>query len=189
MRYLTPVLAAAAVILSSTPASADLGDQLHKLLPKDGAIFDSFGISVGISGTTAIIGAAWDSDNGSLSGSAYIFDSISGLQIYKLLPKDGAAGDRFGRSLAISNSIAIVGSYADDDNGKDSGSAYLFDTTTGKQIVKILPSDGGAEDLFGISVAISGEIAIVGAFLADDNGMNSGAAYLFDTKTGKQIYK
>ncbi|MCZ6445951.1 MAG: FG-GAP repeat protein [Planctomycetota bacterium] len=77
MRHLMPLLAAAASVLSPAPAYADLGDQLAKLLADDGAAFDIFGISVAIRGATAIVGAYHDDDNGSLSGSAYLFDSAA----------------------------------------------------------------------------------------------------------------
>jgi hypothetical protein len=163
------------------------GQQLFKLLPNDGAEFDNFGFSVAISGTTAIVGALGDDDNGSLSGSAYIFDTTTGQQLFKLLPNDGEADDRFGWSVAISGTLAIVGAYDDDDNGDRSGSAYIFDTTTGQQIAKILPSDGAADDNFGRSVAISGTTAIVGAYFDDDNGDRSGSAYLFTAPAGPTI--
>ncbi|MCH8153521.1 MAG: FG-GAP repeat protein, partial [Planctomycetes bacterium] len=173
----------------TAPAYADLGDQLFKLLPDDGAEFDSFGSSVAISGATAIVGAHY---NGNDSGSAYLFDisdPANPKQIAKLLPDDGAAEDHFGISVAISGATAIVGAYLDDDNGDFSGSAYLFDTATGRQIFKLLPDDGAAFDWFGVSVAISGTTCIVGARNHDDNGTNSGAAYLFDTTMGRQIAK
>ena len=185
MRYLTPLLAAAATVLSTAPAYADLGDQLFKLLPDDGAEFDSFGVSVAISGATAIAGAHFHGDN----GAAYLFDTTTGRQIAKLLADDGAASDWFGWSVAISGAIAIVGAQLHDDNGDASGSAYLFDTTTGRQIAKLLPDDGATADFFGRSVAISGATAIVGAPIDDDNGTSSGSAYLFDTTTGRQIAK
>ncbi len=76
--------------------------------------------------------------------------------------------------------IVIVGAYRHDDKGSASGSAYLFDTTTGLKIAKLLPDDGAAGDWFGWSVAISGATAIVGARYDDDNGAQSGSAYLFD---------
>ena len=76
----------------------------------------------------------------------------SGQGEIKLLASDGAAYDLFGHSVAISGGAAIVGAYGDDDNGDYSGSAYLFDTTTGNQIDKLLPSDGAASDLFGLSL-------------------------------------
>ncbi|MCK4873732.1 MAG: FG-GAP repeat protein [Phycisphaerales bacterium] len=159
------------------------GQQLAKLLPSDGAAYDWFSWCVAISDTTAIVGAMGDNDNGELSGSAYLFDitdSTNPTQIAKLLPNDGAEWDNFGISVAISGATTIVGAPGDDDNGIESGSAYLFDTTTGQQLAKLLPSDGAEGDLFGISVAISGATAIVGTLDDDDNGISSGSAYLFD---------
>ncbi len=193
MRRLTLFVAAAASVLSTAPAYADLGDQLAKLTAKDGAAGDEFGISVAISDApgkeVALVGAWFDADNGTDSGSAYLFDITTGRQIAKLLAEDGAAGDLFGVSVAISGATAIVGANLDDDNGAESGSAYLFDTTTGRQIAKLLPDDGAADDRFGHSVAISGATAIVGAHLDGDNGLWSGSAYLFDTATGRQLAK
>ncbi|MEE8156263.1 MAG: FG-GAP repeat protein [Phycisphaerales bacterium] len=185
MRHLMTLLAAAVTVLSIAPAYADLGDQLAKLLPDDGTAEDLFGHSVAISDATAIIGTPYDDDNGIDSGSAYLFDIATGRQIAKLLADDGATHHDFGVSVAISGAIAIVGADRDDDNGNASGSAYLFDTASGQQIAKLLPNDGAMNDRFGISVAISGSTAIVGALLNDDNGTNSGSAYLFDISDPK----
>ena len=165
------------------------GQQMVKLLPDDGAAGDEFGYSVAISGTTAIVGAWQDDDNDLDSGSAYLFDTTTGAQIAKLVADDGAQNDHFGFSVAISGTTAIVGAIFDDDNGSQSGSAYLFDTTTGQQMVKLLGDDGEAGDYFGNSVSISGTTAIVGARWGDDNGNDSGSAYLFDITTGQQIAK
>jgi hypothetical protein len=159
-----------------------------KTLPTDGAASDFFGLSVAVSGTTAIVGAYYDDDNGSVSGSAYLFDTTTGNQIHKLLALDGAAGNRFGYSVAIDGNIAIIGAPWDNDNGTNSGSAYLFNVTTGAQIHKLLPFDGAGGDFFGWSVGISGSTAIVGAHGDDDNGTLSGSAYTFDT-TGTQLDK
>ncbi len=63
------------MVLSTAPAQADLGDQLFKLLADDGAAQDYFGFSVAISGPTTIVGARKDDDNGTDSGSAYLFDA------------------------------------------------------------------------------------------------------------------
>lgn len=178
MRHLMPILAAGASVLSIGAACADLGDQLAKLIANDGAESDLFGNSVAISGATAIVGAYGDDDNGDVSGSAYLFDTATGVQIAKLLPRDGEEHDSFGSSVAISGSAAIVGAWAHGDNGLQSGSAYLFGTTTGQQIAKLLPKDGALYDWFGFSVAISGATAIVGAHGDGDNGYNSGSAYL-----------
>ncbi len=165
------------------------GQQTFKLLPDDNAAGDQFGFSVAISGAIAIVGAWFTDDNGEDSGSAYLFDTTTGEQTFKLLPDDGAASDFFGHSVAISGNRAVVGAIGDDDNGERSGSAYVFDTTTGQQIAKLLPQDGGAGDWFGQSVSISGNTAVVGSYYADDNFEDSGSAYLFDIRTGQQIAK
>ena len=162
--------------------------QLFKLLADDGAENDYFGYSVAISGDTAIVGAVGvDGDNNNF-GSAYLFDisdPANPVQLFKLLADDGAVFDRFGSSVAISGTTAIVGTWQDDnENGIDAGSAYLFDTTTGKQTAKLLAADGAENDHFGASVAISGATIIIGALLADDNGQGSGSAYLFDVSDG-----
>ena len=118
------------------------------------------------------------------------------IQTDKLLANDGAEDDRFGRSVAISGTTTIIGTYLDDDNGSASGSAYLFDTATGWQLFKFLPDDGAEHARFGNSVSISGGIAIVGAFQDGDLCPpddpfceESGSAYLFNTATGQQIAK
>ncbi|MBN2293997.1 MAG: hypothetical protein JXM70_16340 [Pirellulales bacterium] len=160
--------------------------QVAKLTANDGAWSDHFGCSVAISGNVAIVGAYGDDDNGSSSGSAYIFeDTGSGwTQVAKLTADDGAANDLFGYSVSISGTTAIIGSQDDDDNGGDSGSAYIFeDTGTGwVQVAKLTADDGATGDSFGYSVSIHGTTAIIGANEDDDNGYNSGSAYIFENQ-------
>ena len=157
--------------------------QEAKLLPSDGAISDVFGISVSISGDYAVVGASGDDDNGSASGSAYVFkrSGTSWAQETKLLPSDAATGDFFGKSVSISGDYAVVGAQEDDDNGTNSGSAYVFKRAGASwaQETKLLPSDGATIDVFGISVSISGDYAVVGAHRDSDNGSFSGSAYVF----------
>jgi len=117
--------AALLVLLSIAPqvTAQDIRQERLKIAADDGENSDSFGSDVAISGSTAIVGAPRDDDNGSSSGSAYLFDVATGTQIAKLLPNDGVASDRFGASVAISRSTAVVGATADGDNGFLSGSA------------------------------------------------------------------
>ena len=165
------------------------GNQLRKLAALDAAATDSFGHSVAVSGTMAVVGARWDDDKGNNSGSAYVFDVTTGNQLRKLIALDGAADDLFGYSVAVSGNMAVVGAYQNDDNGSNSGSAYVFDITTGNQMAKLTASDAAALDLFGYSVAVSGNTAIIGAYQDDDGGSNSGSAYVFDVTTGSQLRK
>ena len=159
-------------------------NQVAKLTAGDAAAGDWFGESVSISGNYAIVGADLDDDNGVRSGSAYIFErsGSSWNQVAKLTAGDGDANDRFGWSVAISGGYAIVGAFGDDDNGGDSGSAYIFERSgsSWNQVAKLTAGDGDADDWFGLSVSISGGYAIVGAYGDDDNGGDSGSAYIFE---------
>jgi len=155
------------------------GSELFKLTASDAAASDSFGWSVAISGNTAIVGAL-------RNNAAYLFDVTTGNELFKLTAGDAAGGESFGGSVAISGNIAIVGAEADSDAGTGSGSAYLYNVATGKELFKLTASDAAAFDKFGISVAISDGVAIVGAEGAADN---SGSAYAFDVATGNQILK
>ena len=160
---------------------ASTGAQIAKLVPSDGAARDHFGWSVAIDDGVVAVGAEGDADNGFESGSAYLFDASTGGQIAKLLPNDGAAGDRFGFSIAIDNGVVAVGALEDNGNGssREPGSAYLFEVPSGAQIAKLLASDGAAADVFGCSIDIDNGVVVVGAFRDDDHGLNSGSSYLF----------
>jgi hypothetical protein len=165
------------------------GNQLRKLTASDPEKWDGFGRSVAISGNRAIVGTPADDGAVSQSGSAFLFDVANGNELFKLTASDAAWADEFGRSVAISGNRAIVGAYYDDDAGWNSGSAYLFDVTTGEELLKLTASDGAVEDVFGWSVAISGNRAIVGAYYDDDVPNSSGSAYLFDVTTGEELFK
>ena len=160
--------------------------QQQKLLASDGAAGDQFGFYVSLDGNTCLISANWDDDNGNDSGSVYVFvrDGTTWTQQAKLLASDGQAGDRFAVG-SLSGDTAVIGAYYDDDNGIDSGSAYVFTRTgtTWTQQAKLLPSDGAAGDNFGWNTAIDGNTALIAAWKDDDNGVDSGSAYVF-TRTG-----
>ncbi len=160
-----------------------------KLLPHDGVERDSFGRAIAIENDIVAVGSYWDDDQGPNSGSVYLFNTSTGAFITKLLADDGAADDRFGNAIAIDNGIAAIGAYSNDDNGVNSGSAYLFDLSTGTQIAKLLPHDGAQHDLFGHAIAIHDGIVVVGALYNDEFAEFAGAAYVFDATTGEQIVK
>ena len=87
----------------------------QKLLPSDGAPEDELGFSVSIDGDYTIVGARWDDDNGSHSGSAYIyhFNDSKWEQQTKILPSDGSIYGWFGVSVSIDGDYAIVGALGD----------------------------------------------------------------------------
>ncbi len=166
------------------------GEQIHKLVPGDAAIRDVFGYTVATSDGIVLAGAHLDDDAGASSGSAYLFDLQSGDELMKLTADDAAEGDQFGRAVALSWGVGIVGAQNNDDDGLNSGSAYLFDVSTGEQLFKLTASDAAAGDFFGASVAIYRNVAVVGAPGNDgDDGNNYGSAYIFDVHTGEELFK
>jgi len=154
--------------------------QVVKLMASDRVAEDDFGTSVAISGDTLVVGA-WGDDG--YRGSAYVFMKTVGgwafaYQIAKLRASDGAAGHRFGSSVAISGDRVVVGAYGDDSF---KGSAYVFEKPKGgwtdmSETSKLTADDGVADDLFGISVSIDGDTAVVGA---DGDDGCKGSAYVF----------
>jgi FG-GAP repeat len=169
--------------------NASTGAQIAKLLPTDGAMHDQFGTSIAIDNGVVAVGSINDSDNGQSAGSAYLFNASTGAQIAKLLPTDGAGEEEFGFSIAIDDGVVVVGAWKDNDNGQSSGSAYIFNASTGAQLFKLLPSDGALGALFGYSVAIDKDVVAVGARYQNYDGNAAGAAYLFDAPSGEQIAK
>jgi len=150
---------------------------------------DSFAISVDICDNYAIVGASLeDQTEGTNSGKAYIFSTETGNLLYTLdNPNafDTVANDRFGRTVAISNSFAIVGANLEDDiNGTSSGKAYIFSTETGNLLYTLdNPNAFGtsANDNFSVAVGITDTHAIVAANEEGDSGGTiSGKAYLYN---------
>ena len=182
-----PVMSAFALAGPGAGQALAQWEQIHKLTANDAAPGDVFGVSVSISGVIAVVGARSNDDAGSRTGSAYLFNVATGEQLHKLTADDAAEGDHFGTSAAISGDVAIIGASGDDDAGESSGAAYLFDVATGEQLHKLTATDAAAFDFSGWSVAISGGIAIVGAYRPADNASSS--AYLFDVTTGQQLHK
>ncbi len=163
--------------------------QLSRISAEDRQPDDSFGFSVAMGGSpgneVAVIGAFLDdnSSNRIDSGSVYIFDISdpeNPVQTFKKTPFDLRSQDRFGISVAISDSTAIVGAYRNDAQGDDSGAAYLFDIYTGQELATLLPDDELRGENFGRSVSACGSIALIGAPNDAERGSLSGAAYLFD---------
>lgn len=152
---------------------------LTKLTDPDAETLDEFGYSVAISGDDAIVGA-WRSaglDPGNPLpdiGAAYIFHRTNGVWNpagVKLMAPDAQPGDRFGYSVSISGEYAIVGALMEDggpgDPYGDTGAVYVFhrtapNTNTWDAGTKILAPDPQAGGMFGCSVSMNGDYAIVG---------------------------
>ncbi|MGH9840105.1 MAG: FG-GAP repeat protein, partial [Blastocatellia bacterium] len=160
--------------------------QQQKLIANDGAAGDFFGLSVAISGDTVVVGAPGGAIGAnSQQGSAYVFTRFGTVWTLqqKLTAGDGAFGDDFGASVAISGDTVVVGALADDISANtNQGSAYVFTRSGGfwTQQQKLTANDGAANDIFGVTVALSGDTVVVGAeFDAIGANVERGSAYVF----------
>jgi hypothetical protein len=171
-------------VFDRNEGGADNWGQVKEIIPADIAGRDSYGASVDIYGDRIIVGSLADDDLGSASGSAYIFERNEGGannwgQVKKLLASDGAAGDSFGRSVALFGDYALVGSVGDggapDPAPESSGAAYLYYRNEGGpgawgEVGKFVASERVLLDFFGASVAVQGNTIVVGASRDDGHG-------------------
>ncbi len=171
--------------------SGSVWSQQAKLLAPDGAANDQFGISVSLSGESALIAAAFDDTiaGGADSGSASVFVRTASTWSFEaqLIADDIQRGDVFGYEVSLSGSTALIGA-VDGDNtpGSLSGSAYIFirDGSSWSQQAKLSDANGLYNDQFGVRVALSGDTAVIGANFKDtDAGLSSGCAYVY-ARTG-----
>ncbi len=157
-----------------------------RLVADDGTEGDYFGYSVDMSAERAVVGAYRNDDNGSNSGSVYVYrlDGGNWIQEAKLSASDGEMNDWFGWSVAISGDTIVAGATGDRDAGDWTGSVYIFhyDGTNWNEQAKLLADGTGYYwEEFGFDVAISADsnTVLIGANKANDNGYKSGAAYIF----------
>ena len=181
----TPFTSAGAVYVFAE--SGGVFAQQQKLTIPTGANGDNFGFSVAIEGNTLVGGALQYTPiiGQPAFGAAYIyeFNGATWNSQGRIVASDGAAFDRFGYSVAVSDNVVAVGAREDDTTvGPDAGSAYIFTRsgTTWTQLQKIAPSDTFNGDRFGVSVALNFGNLVVGAAEKALTGPNGqGAVYYF----------
>ena len=163
----------------------------QKLTASDGGLFDNFGASVALDGSTLVVGANGATVGGNAAqGAVYVFTESNGTwtQTQKLTANDGAAYDNFGLSVALKGSTILVGSpQAAIGGNAGQGALYVFAESNGTwtQVQKLTASDGAANSSFGESVALNGSTALIGANNATVNGHSfQGAAYIFSESNG-----
>jgi hypothetical protein len=161
-----------------------------KLTVAAGALNDTFGSSVDVSGDRAVVGAPRTTVGGNaFQGAAYVFERNGDVWEEKaqIVAANGAAGDFFGHSVAISGNTIVVGAVSDDGANLDQGAVYVFvgSGATWNQQARLTASDAQLGGLFGNSVAVSGDTLVVGA-IGHDVGANldEGKAYVFERENG-----
>ena len=163
----------------------------QKLTASDGGLFDNFGASMALDGSTLVVGANGATVGGNAAqGAVYVFTESNGTwtQTQKLTVSDGAAYDNFGLSVALKGSTILVGSpQATIGGNAGQGALYVFAESNGtwSQVQKLTASDGAANSNFGESVALNGSTALIGANNATVKGHSfQGAAYIFTESNG-----
>lgn len=166
-----------------------------KLLPpsSDRSPNNHFGWSVAISDTDSggliVVGSPnRDTDNGIDSGSAYIFQT-NGALVTRLLAPDGAANDKFGSSVAISNTNIVVGAPDKADNGLESGAAYIYRLSTSSVSKLIIPLNLYNGKRFGTSLSISGNMVAVGAPLKLNDGTKQGSVFIYNADSASFLFQ
>jgi len=155
------------------------GNLIKKVIPTDSAQQDYLGTSCAVGNGRIVVGAYGNDDNGLTSGSAYIYDLYGNNEI-KINAPDGAAGDSFGKSVAIGNGRVVVGApLADNGSNSNAGAAYVYDLL-GNYLFK-LTGTGTAEHFFGTDVAAASGHIVVG-----EPG-NDSRVYIFDASTGSLL--
>ena len=172
-------------------------NETAKIIAPDGVADDQFGERVDVSGDEIIVGARYDDDRGSRSGSAYIFErGASGWDFaIKLTAFDGSSSEYFGQDVAIHNGRAVVGAWGQVDfqGFFNAGAAYTYSRDGGVGSTwtidhKLVASERLGGDFYGYSVDVSDDFGIIGADGSDDFwwGPDSGAAYVIEMNCAVQ---
>jgi len=162
-------------------------DLQQELKASDGEISDGFGCSVAVNGDTVVIGASGRAvSKVPAPGVVYIFVRNSGVwtQQQEISAADGAASDFFGGAVAVNADTAVVGAWGKEvGTHLEQGAAYVFVRSGGVWTQQQeITENGAAGDLFGRSVAVTGNTVVIGAPGKSNPHVNQGAAYVFVRK-------
>jgi hypothetical protein len=179
----------AAYVFQRRKNGADQWDQVQKLTASDAEFQDNFGYAVGVYGDVIVVGARYEDEGGHDAGAAYVFHRMkNGIdqwdEVQKLTASGAGAGEYFGNAVAVWGDVIVIGAPLD-----DAGAGYVFQRMkdggdTWGEVGILLASDGESDDEFGASVAVWGDVIVVGAPYEADNGTDAGAAYVFHRREG-----
>ncbi|MEQ8316982.1 MAG: GC-type dockerin domain-anchored protein [Phycisphaerales bacterium] len=190
-------------LLVTAPADDDVGPDagvaflfdtesgaLVRTLAEPGLVgTDWYGYAAALSPAAAIV-TAWGFDDGDgPAGAMFLYDRQTGSLVDTFTPSDAEFGDRFGFSIDADGSVAIAGAPNADGARLASGAAYLLDVRAPDavdELGRLSASDGAQGSGFGFSVAIEGNLALVGAPRDNEIAASAGAAYLFDVSDPRQ---
>ena len=179
------VIALLALLVPASPAvtQSSLAFAQTKLIASDAAPYDYFGLSVALTGDTAVVGAYGKSDRASAAGTAYIFmrTGTDWSQRARLGTPSAMAGAYFGASVALNESLVVVGAPYASVAARDAGAVYIFANAAPSWPLQaeILPRDPESLAQFGNALAIDQNTVVVGSPTNDGYGVDAGAVYIF----------
>jgi len=157
--------------------------QSARLSPDDAQAFDVFGNAVSLSGNIAVVGAVGRDAMGRDSGAVFVFEhgAMGWQQSASLVPVDGVAGDNFGAAVAVDGATVVVGAPFASGSERGQGAAYVASQTTTGWVIgqKLVATDGRANDQFGVTLDVAGDLIVCGAPFWFDGVITTGAAYAF----------
>ncbi|MBN1489263.1 MAG: hypothetical protein JXA69_05040 [Phycisphaerae bacterium] len=184
------LVVAVAVCLAMAPVAQ--AGQLGKVYASDGVAGMNFGSAAGISGNTIVVGATDVYVGEQRLGAAYVYTNNGasdwGGEV-KLFPTDTTGIGDFGNGVAIDGDTIIIGANKSTVGGVEgAGTAHIFESDGfgGWTEVAVLTAglDAISDIGFGTTVAISGDVAVVGASRYDEASSNQGAVYVFGRDEG-----
>ncbi len=162
-----------------------------RLVASDAFADDGFGGGVGIAADVIAVGSPRDDDLGSKSGAVYVYRQMGTqwIEEQKLLAGDGAADDQFGAAIAMDDDLIVVGArFHDSATGVvDAGAVYVFRFSVGSWTEEQRLEGDDDEISFGASLDVEDDLIVVGAPKDSDDGLNSGAVYVFRYNAGSWV--
>ena len=144
----------------------------------------SFGTAIAVCGNSAAVSGRHNNRH-----QVWVYLNLATSSNYGPIIGQFIISHGFGEALAINNDWLVVGAPFYNQPFNNAGGVFLYDRQNGYVQQALVPSDPGPEALFGSSVAVLGDLVLVGAPGDDEWGFNAGAAYLFDANTGQQLAK
>ncbi len=156
------------------------------LASPSGSIGDGFGNSVAVSSQFYAVGVA-KADGNSLNdiGSVHLFDRATNANLRTIENPTPEAFDQFGFSLALQGTTLLIGAPGKNVGHPSSGSAYLYRADTGLMTAELINPVPAQDSSFGHAVALTSELAIIGAPRAQTTAGTTGAAFAFSAWTGQ----
>lgn len=185
---MTRSLLARLTLLAAAAPGAAAQCFTHSFQPTN-LVVGALGASIDVDGAWGIVGEPGRDHVWSDSGAAHIINALSGKKVRVLLPSDPEKNAGFGRAVAIDGGFAAIGAWADDAVGNGAGAVYLFDVSSGTELVKVTSPTPDPGAIFGYSVAAWGGFVLVGAPGDDKVVSQGGAVYVHEQITGTFLHE